>query len=156
MAFFDDVEHGNIGWQSVARNSSDPHWAIEQTASGNHRWRSNPGRNYANNTATFLISPTFDLSAGSQATLSFLYKFHTEANFDFLYVFASGDGGQTWDKIAQGTGASSGWNGWAPPASIDLSPYAGSSTVRIAFSIQSDDSVTSWGAAIDDIKVTVK
>ena len=157
--FFDDVENGNIGWIAYADNPDDPTWEIEETPaahSGTHRWRSNPGRNYANNTNSVLISPSIDLSSYSSATLAFFYKFHTEQDFDYFYVWASGDDGQTWDPIAQGTGASSGWNGWAPQASVDLSYYAGSGAVRIAFSIQSDESVTDWGAAVDDIGVTVQ
>jgi hypothetical protein len=156
VVFFDDVEHGNIGWITYAEHRGDPLWTIEQTAGGNHRWRSNPGRNYANNTATFLISPAFSLAGYSQATLSFLYKFHVEYYYDNFYVWASGDDGRTWKEIAYGTGASQGWNQWAPPASLSLSEFAGKDKVRIAFSLQSDASITDWGAAVDDISVSAQ
>lgn len=159
VVFSDDAEHGNIGWLFTSKYEDDPHWAIETSAashSGNHRFRSNPGRNYVNNTATFMISPAFSLAGTSSATLSFFYKFETEAYYDNFYVWASGDDGNHWSKIAEGSGRSQGWNGWAPQASLDLSKYAAKSKVRIAFSLQSDDSVTGWGVAIDDISVTAQ
>ena len=157
--FSDDVENGDLGWTAYADNPRDPIWKIEQTAashSGSHRWRSNPGRNYANNTGSYLISPSFSLAGYASSTLSFFYKFHTEDKFDFFFVWVSTDDGQSWTQVAQGTGVSHGWNGWAPQASIDLTPFVGSGTVRIAYSIQSDGSVTSWGAAVDDILVTAQ
>jgi hypothetical protein len=155
VVFFDDVEHGNIGWTTYARHPGDPLWAIEATSSG-HRWRSNPGRNYANDTAAFLISPAFSLAGFSKATLAFLYKFHTEDWYDNFYVWASGDDGRSWTQIATGSGVSLDWNRWAPPASLSLSSFAGKDKVRIAFSLQSDFSVTDWGVAIDDISVTAQ
>ncbi len=155
VVFFDDVEHGNIGWTTYAQHPGDPLWAIEATSSG-HRWRSNPGRNYANDTATFLISPAFSLAGFSKATLAFLYKFHTEDWYDNFYVWASGDNGRSWTQIATGSGVSLDWNHWAPPASLSLSSFAGKDKVRIAFSLQSDFSVTDWGVAIDDISVTAQ
>jgi hypothetical protein len=155
VVFSDDAEHGNIGWITSSRHSGDPLWSIEATASG-HRWRSNAGRNYADNTATFLISPSFSLAGATQATLKFLYKFHTETYYDTFYVWASGDNGKSWTQLASGSGVSRGWNQWAPAASIDLSKFAGKAKVRIAFSLQSDYSVTDWGAALDDISVTAQ
>jgi hypothetical protein len=153
VVFFDDVEHGNIGWTTYAKHHQ---WAIEQMPNGDHRWRSNPGRNYANNEASFLISPAFSLAGATKATLVFLYKFHTEDYYDNFYIWASGDDGRSWTQIAVGSGVSQGWNQWAPPASLDLSKFAGKQKVRIAFSLQSDASVTDWGAAIDEIKVTAQ
>ena len=157
--FSDDAEHGNIGWIFTARHHGDPLWSIETSAashSGTHRFRSNAGRNYANNTATFMTSPAFSLAGSSTATLTFFYKFETEEYYDNFYVWASGDDGRHWTRLAAGSGRSDGWNGWAPQATIDLSKFAGKSEVRISFSLQSDDSVTDWGVAIDDISVTAQ
>jgi len=152
VAFADDVESGNVGWVTYASNPRDSGWIIEQTSNGNHRWRSSSG-NYANNAASFLISPAFSLDGAKTAALKFLYKFHTEAQFDFFYVWATADEGKTWTQLAHGTGASRGWNQWAPEASLDMSQFAGKRTVRIAYSVQSDGSVTDWGAAVDNIRV---
>jgi hypothetical protein len=159
VVFSDDAENGNIGWLFTSRNPRDPHWSIETSAashSGAHRFRSNAGRNYANNTATFMISPAFSLAGMSSARLAFFYKFATEDYYDNFFVWASGDDGHHWSRIAEGTGLSQGWSGWAPQASLDLSRYAGKSKVRIAFSLQSDYSITDWGVAIDDISVTAQ
>src|SRR5207302_1912891 len=96
VAFFDDAEHGNIGWTTYSDNPSSPLWAIETTSasrSGTHRWRSNPGRNYANNASNFLISPAFSLEGATKATLKFFYKFHTEQYFDYFYIWATADEG---------------------------------------------------------------
>ena len=157
VAFFDDGESGMSKWVTASQHKNDPQWGLEQSAaskSGSFRFRSNVGRNYANNTATFLISKSFSLADASKATLSFFYKYQTEDQFDFFYVWASGDDGKTWTQIAEGTGTSQGWNRWAPQAVLDLSKFAGRSAVRIAFSLQSDYSVTDWGVGLDDIKVT--
>ena len=157
--FSDDAEHGNIGWVFTSRHAGDPLWGIETSAaskSGTHRFRSNAGRNYANNTATFMTSPAFSLAGVSKVTLKFTYKFETEDYYDNFYVWASGDDGHHWTKLASGTGRSQGWNGWAPEAVIDLSRFAGKSKVRISFSLQSDGSVTDWGVGLDDISVTAQ
>ena len=157
VAFFDDGESGMSKWITTSQNSRDPQWGLEHTSaakSGSYRFRSNAGRNYANNTATFLISKPFSLAGASKATLSFFYKFELEDSFDYFYVWASGDDGKSWTQIAEGTGTSQGWNRWAPQAHIDLSALAGKSAVRIAFSLQSDYSVTDWGVGLDDIQVT--
>ncbi len=159
VVFSDDAEHGNIGWTIYAENPRHPVWAIEPSAashSGTHRWRSSPGRNYPNNTANFMVSPAFSLAGASTATLQFFYKFETEAYYDNFYVWATGDDGARWKEIATGSGTSQGWNHWAPQASLDLSEFAGASKVRIAFSLQSDGSVTDWGVALDDISVSAR
>ena len=159
VVFSDDAESGMGQWTTYSQNARDPQWSIEATSasnSGTHRFRSNAGRNYANNTATFLISKAFSLSGSSKANLSFVYKYATESSFDFFYVWASGDNGATWKQIAYGSGTSQGWNRWAPQANIDLSAFAGSAQVRIAFSLQSDYSVTDWGVGLDDISVTAQ
>ena len=99
-------------------------------------------------------SPAFSLEGVRKATLTFFYKFETEQYYDNFYVWASGDDGRHWTKLAAGSGQSQGWNGWAPEATVDMSKFAGKSRVRISFSLQSDNSVTNWGVALDDISVT--
>lgn len=103
-----------------------------------------------------MTSPAFSLEGVSKATLRFFSKFETEEYYDNFYVWASGDDGRHWTRLAAGSGRSQGWNGWAPEASIDLSKFAGKAKVRISFSLQSDASVTDWGVALDDISVTAQ
>jgi hypothetical protein len=159
VVFSDDAESGMGNWVLASQNANDPQWGIESTSaskSGTHRFRSNAGRNYANNTATYMISKSFSTAGASKVTLSFFYKFQTEDYYDSFYVWASGDDGATWTQIATGSGTSKGWNGWAPQATLDMSAYANKPAVRIAFSLQSDYSVTDWGVGLDDISVTAQ
>jgi len=92
----------------------------------------------------------------TSATLKFTYKYSTEQYYDNFYVWASGDDGHHWTRLAEGSGQSQGWNHWAPQAVIDLSRFAGKSKVRISFSLQTDYSVTDWGVALDDISVSAQ
>jgi hypothetical protein len=160
VVFSDDAESGLSQWVLGSDNSSAPNWQIEATTashSGGHRFRSNPaGRNYASNASTYLISKSFSLAGYTASSLSFFYKFATESEYDFFYVWASGDNGKTWTRLAEGSGTSKGWNGWAPRATLDLSAFAGQAKVRIAFSLQSDYSVTDWGVGLDDVVVTAQ
>ena len=103
-----------------------------------------------------MISPAFSLAGAARATLKFTYKFAVEDYYDNFYVWASGDDGKSWTQIATGSGVSQGWNQWAPAASLSLNGFAGKAKVRIAFSLQSDYSVTDWGVALDDISVTAQ
>jgi hypothetical protein len=159
VVFSDDAESGMGQWTTYTQNPGEPNWGIEKSTashSGTHRFRSNLGRNYANDEASFMISKSFSLAGATSATLTFMYKYSTEDQFDYFYVWASNDDGQSWTNLAEGTGTSPSWNHWAPQASLDLSQFAGSSKVRIAFSLQSDYSVTDWGVALDDIAVTAQ
>ena len=72
-------------------------------------------------------SPAFSLEGVRKATLTFFYKFETEQYYDNFYVWASGDDGRHWTKLAAGSGQSQGWNGWAPEATVDMSKFAGKS-----------------------------
>jgi hypothetical protein len=160
VVFSDDAESGMGQWVLGSDNASAPNWLVEATTashSGGHRFRSNPAsRNYASNASTYMISKAFSLAGYTSSSLSFFYKFSTESQYDYFYVWASGDNGSTWTKLAEGSGTSKGWNGWAPQATLDLSAFAGKSKVRIAFSLQSDYSVTDWGVGLDDVVVTAQ
>jgi hypothetical protein len=152
VVFSDDVEQGNKGWTIRAQQGS-LRWAIEATgdvASGSHRWRSNPGTHYNNNTDSSLMSPPLDMSGATEAQLSFSYKLETEPRFDIFTVDISGDGGSTWKSVATHTGSSQGW----VKTAIDLREWTGNANIRARFRLTSDGSVTGWGVALDDIAVT--
>ena len=110
------------------------------------------------------LTREFDLTNLSEATLDFMVWFDIEEGWDYAYVEASSDGGETW-TILEGnhttdenpvgnsyghayTGASSGWL----EESIDLTPFAGSN-VLIRFEYITDDAVYEDGFVVDDIAI---
>lgn len=131
------------------RNSSSPFL-------GSWRWKAgnSTGGNHGNNGDARMTTPTLDLSGATSATLTYAFKYHTEATFDFFQVRISTNGGSTWTNLVNVSGASANWNGWAPVSTINLNSFAGQTNVRIQFRLTSDGSVTDFGAAVDEIKVT--
>ena len=110
------------------------------------------------------LTREFDLTNLSEATLEFMVWFDIEEDWDYAYVEASSDGGETW-TILEGThtteenpvgnsyghaytGASNGWL----EERVDLSPFAGSK-VLIRFEYITDDAVYDDGFVIDDIAI---
>jgi hypothetical protein len=153
------AEAGAPGWtfQTVSGLSwliwqgSDAHSGSRKFATG---WDSS--EQYLNNTDVRLVSPSFSLAGRSTATLTFYYKHLTEANYDFLRVEVSTDGGSSWTQVWTQSGVSPGWTGWAPQASVSLSSFVGYSNVKVRFRFTSDGNVVSWGADVDDIVVTAQ
>jgi immune inhibitor A len=110
------------------------------------------------------LTRTLDLSSVASATLTFDAWYDIEDGWDYAYVAASTDGGETWEALpAEGTttddptgqsygpaftGRSGGWVG----ETVDLSAYAGGE-VMIRFEYITDDAANSVGFAVDDIEV---
>jgi hypothetical protein len=123
--------------------------------SGQTVWWSNWG-----NTSDARLSGRFDLSALDQATLRFWTWFDLEDRYDYVYLSASGDGGQTWQVLhgryasARGdygpayNGQSDGW----VEEQVDLSRYAGGE-VWLRFDYVTDSSINGSGFMIDDISI---
>ena len=110
------------------------------------------------------LTREFDLTNLSEATLEFMVWFDIEEGWDYAYVEASSDGGETW-TILEGdhttdenpvgnsyghsyTGPSNGWL----KERVDLTPFAGS-RVLIRFEYITDAAVYENGLVIDDIAV---
>jgi immune inhibitor A len=115
-----------------------------------------------------------DLSNVSKATLQFWEWYNVEYNFDYAYVEASTDGGQTWDILPGKYTTTDNPNGasYGPaytgrsgvtdqksgqPAQwvqeqIDLTPYAGKA-ILLRFEYITDDAYNAPGWAIDDISI---
>jgi hypothetical protein len=127
--------------------------------SGRHAWWSNRGDDID---AT--LTRAFDLRAIERATLDMWMWYDIEDNWDYAYVLASADDGQTWDILpgpssTSGnpngnsfgdayTGASGGWI----RETFDLSVYAGKQ-VLVRFEYVTDDAVNRAGWLIDDVCV---
>lgn len=110
------------------------------------------------------LTREFDLSGVSTATLQFWSWYDIERDWDYAYVMASANGGQTWDilptnytrtsnprGISYGpafTGASGNWI----QQSADLSAYAGGS-VLVRFEYITDDATLRDGFFLDDVAI---
>ncbi|TDB39654.1 MAG: hypothetical protein D9V44_01435 [Actinobacteria bacterium] len=98
------------------------------------------------------LNAPVDLSGMTDPVLRFQAIYETEAGFDFLNAWASNDG-VAWTKVAE----RSGYSGGMVTVDADLGAFAGDSTVYLAFSLSSDDSIDSkfghLGAMVDDVEV---
>ena len=112
----------------------------------------------------------FDLSGVDEATLEFWMWHDIEEDWDYAYVSASTDGGNTWTTLdgdhttrenplganygAGLTGNSGGGNSpkWVRER-MNLSDYAGKESVLLRFEYITDDGVNLDGILIDDIAI---
>ncbi|MGB7539488.1 MAG: choice-of-anchor J domain-containing protein [Anaerolineales bacterium] len=110
------------------------------------------------------LTRAFELPAGEPATLEFDLWYDIEENWDYAYLEASTDGGQTWKILQTNTGTdadpqgnSYGWGwtgtteGWVKE-SVDLSAYAGKN-VLVRFEYITDAAVNGEGLLVDNIRV---
>ncbi len=160
-AFFDDFESGAPGWTHGGVNDS---WELgtptdytgvgdapDAAASGENCWATNLTGDYNNDEDSWLLSPVIDLTAKSQATLTFQDFVNTEdVDFDYVYV-------EMWDADA-GTlistpvphrgGAIGGWS----EQSASLADGLGK-RVQLKFILQSDEDIGYPGWYVDDVRV---
>jgi len=106
------------------------------------------------------LSRRFDLSGLTRATLRYWTWYDLESGYDYVYVSASGDEGQTWTVLSgqHNTGRGDygpGYNGqsgeWVEEQ-IDLSRYAGR-PVWLRFDYVTDDSINGAGFLLDDLSI---
>ncbi len=127
--------------------------------SGDWMWWSNIA-DYSVTTLTREV----DLSAADRATLTFWTWYNIELEWDYAYVMASTDGGQTWDTLPTpigtdfdptgnnyGNGITGSSEEWLQVA-VDLSGYAGQ-TILLRFALITDDSAHLHHIVIDDIAI---
>jgi hypothetical protein len=112
------------------------------------------------------LTGVFDLTGLSQATLSFWAWYDLEEDFDFAYLSASTDGGESWrllvpDHATPGEYGPSfngrsqderdNEGGWVAET-VSLNSYVGQE-VWLRFEMMTDPAVTGRGFAIDDISI---
>ena len=100
---------------------------------------------------SYAISPSFDCSAFNVISLSYYSYSDFEPNYDYGYVYISGDNGSNWTKVETYSATETGWT----LHNIDISTAcAGKSQVLIKFTMSSDvgDRRTGWN--VDDLSVT--
>ena len=138
---------------------------VDTTArSGQYVWWSNRGDD-----SDMSLTQSFDLSDVSQATLSYWVWYDIERDWDYAYVEASTDGGQTWSILETPSGVGTNPNGnsfgWAYTGQsgsgespqwirerVDLSGYAGQE-VLLRFEYITDDAVNRPGFVLDDVSI---
>ncbi len=125
--------------------------------SGEACWWSNRG-----DSSHSKLTGEFDLSQVSTASLTFRLWHNLEELWDYLYVTASADGGDTWQVLAgthtvtddplgatYGPGVTGLSDGWVEER-VDLTPYTGG-TVLVAFEQVLDAAISLDGVCIDDV-----
>jgi hypothetical protein len=132
--------------------------------SGRYVWWSNRGDD-----SNMTLTQGFDLSGVEQATLSYWTWYHIERDWDYAYVEASTDGGETWNILTTPSGVGTNPNGnsfgWAYTGKsgggdtpewiqeeVDLTEYAGQELL-IRFEYITDDAVTQPGFVLDDVSI---
>lgn len=127
--------------------------------SGDACWWSNRG-----DSSHSRLTQEFDLSDVTEAALSFRMWHNIEEQWDYLYVTASADGGDTWQALSgthtatddpigatYGPGITGHSGGWLEER-VDLTPFAGGS-VLVSFEQVLDAAISLDGACIDDIAI---
>jgi hypothetical protein len=147
VIFFDNVELGPYGW------TTEPSWAItdEASYSGSYSWTDSPGGGSVASAESRLTTPVIDLTGIDSPELRFVHT-HSFRNTssDYGYVEASIDNGSTWSILAEFRGELDTWT----VETIDLSAFAGSSSLQLGFRIDISYGKTKDGWYIDDIEVS--
>lgn len=134
--------------------------AATQPSSGDYVWYA-LGRDDVSATLTH----AFDLTAVSTAQLEFHTWYDLEEDYDYAYLFASTDNGQTWEPLPLPNGArgefGSAFNGrsddiankggWLPQT-ISLDDFAGQ-TILLRFDVLTDSGIHQRGFALDDFHI---
>lgn len=142
------------------QGSTEAPLLAERPYSGDYAFWSNKG-----DESDQTLTQTFDLSGVSgPVSLAFRTWYDIEKDWDYVYLLASTDGGNTWEFITtpsgtdtNPTGNSYGWGytgqtqNWIREE-VDLSKYAGKQ-VTLRFEYVTDAAVNGEGMLIDDIQI---
>ena len=139
--FFDDVESGNIGWNTSG------YWHITDSKyhSYNHSWYASGDYD---NTNWVLVSPTIDLSDYRSALIQFYSRGGGIGGKDRGYIEISIDNGQTWATLGEITGSVD----WEEHTyALDSSSISSQFKIRFRLSFGENINYVCWW--IDDILV---
>jgi immune inhibitor A len=144
---------------------------VDTTPQGAYSWWSNRG-----DQSDSTLTRAFDLRDAKSATLKFLTWYDIEDGWDYAYVEASTDGGETWkilpgqhttEEDPVGNAFGPGWTGLSGSRSgdkseskspkwieeqVDLTPFAGKE-ILVRFEMVTDDAVNQPGLLIDNITI---
>ncbi|KAF4326238.1 hypothetical protein G195_000351 [Phytophthora kernoviae 00238/432] len=113
-------------------------------------WATDLDSTYENGSNYSLVSPVVDLTQVDQATLTFNHWYEIESGYDYGYVEATKDGGNTWSELGKFSHSSNGKQ-WTP-VFYDLAALKGNE-VQFRFRLTSDSSVVKQGWYIDDFRI---
>ncbi|MBU1881091.1 immune inhibitor A, partial [bacterium] len=164
VIYFSDNAEGGTGNWSLYNG-----WGTDNTQQhgGNFSFNESPYGNYSNNlTARMTLASPLNLSGLNSCWLDFWARWDIESNYDFCQVEVSTNG-STWIPLAgmytvagsgigvQTTGEPGyeGSQGTWVHENIDLTAYAGQSSVWFRFEFKSDGGVVGNGFFVDDIQV---
>ncbi len=146
VAFADDFETDQ-GWTTTSQNPAA--WAkiTGDYSSATHCWRADGGSNGTSKTAT-LVSPILDLTQATAPVLSFWTTYGLTGSNNTGYVDVSKDNGVTWNGgVRTLTGTQNSWT----KVTVDLSSYAGESSVKVRFRYEARRNDRWW--QVDDVRV---
>ena len=140
----DDVE-------GVARFTGATPWTVstEASYSAGHSYTDSPGVPYGLSSNTALTQTAAVSLTGFVPVLRFQARTDLEPGFDFVYVEASTDDGETWTGVDLAITGKQDWNTYA----VSLGRFYGQS-VRVRFRLVSDDVISAQGIWLDDIQIS--
>lgn len=148
----DGTTNGEIYWDDTSykpRTGSWSAWAARGGAQGR-----DPGAyTYANNMRSWTIYGPFDLTNSVDAEMLFYYWNQSESGYDYFSWMASANGTNFYGYKVSGD--SGGWSyvNFDLTAVPTLGNLVGDSSVWIAFTFNTDGSVTDDGAFVDDVTI---
>ncbi|MGY5343324.1 S8 family serine peptidase [Paenibacillus glucanolyticus] len=113
-------------------------------------WATDLDNTYESGSNYSLVSPVVDLTQVTEATLTFNHWYEIEGGYDYGYVEASSDGGNTWSELGKFSHNTNGKQ-WTP-VFYDLDAWKGNE-VQFRFRLTSDNSVVKTGWYIDDFRI---
>ena len=151
--FAGDWERGMPSTFDPSTGSSGTVGGFTNAADGSELWATNLDGPHTNAGAASLLSQTFDFSnLGAPITLSWSEFLRSGSNsFDMATVQVNG----MQEYLADGTqGTASGGIATFEDVSVDLSAYAGLSSVEIVYSFDTTTVVNRDGWYVDDVSIT--
>ncbi|MBS1518159.1 MAG: T9SS type A sorting domain-containing protein [Bacteroidetes bacterium] len=146
VIFLDSAENGTTRWTLSGGFGT----TTTQSHSPTRSFTDSPTGNYSNSTtrSMTLLTP-LNISSAPVVILSYWYR-HSIDTLDNAYVEVSNDGGTSWRSVKFYNKTVSTWT----KEVLDITSLAaGSSNLKIKFSLISNGSLTADGIYIDDIKL---
>ena len=145
---FNPMDGAEYYWDDESATSSQGSWSGWAVGGGAQGSALTAGASlYPNNTNSWMVYGPINLSGYAHAILVFDYLNMSEPYYDTFFWGASHD-----TRTFKGKSVSGDSGGWHTQV-LNLSAYAGDSTVWIGFNFSSDGSVTDYGTFVDWIEV---
>lgn len=147
LVYFEDFDNGMNEWSGG--------WDIttEDYTSPPNSMTDSPGGNYGDGiTNSVELGTDVDLTSYFGATLEFQTKFEIEQGFDYVYLFISTDGGNSWIDFHTFNGEDPDEHYTWHTFTADLGGFVGQE-IRFKFTLETDGAYNVDGMYIDDFAV---